>query len=337
VSSYFLKDGDGHWTYDLSLGHCKYAEGLAAEDLPGANIQIGNLGDCPVCSNWNRRSGCTLARTQEIESKSRAQGADRVEELAAAWCAAGRFDRGIELIEEYIKGFPDDPGGYHALAQLYQRPDYTGTDRSRAIVLYGRFVELAERRGGYTELEIRRARERMDALRAAGASGGLRPVVGVDEQEPILAAFRCFYRSDRNVFYGLCLITRKGRVAAEAGEMDPETGISAADIGNPLQRATRSFRKIRSSRARAAEREAVAKQLKRLERLSSRQMREEENPSVFLPLETFQKVGLDEKLVSGYRILRLYAAHQYHDLLFAGKDLFEAQRCTLLLKRMTGK
>ncbi len=336
VSSYFIKDDDGRWTYDVSLGHCKYVEGLASEPLPGSDVQVGNLGDCPICSNWSKRSGCVLARTQEIQVRSRAQGADRAEELAAAWCAAGRFDRGITLMEDYIEAFPEDPGGYFALAQIYQRPDYTGTDRNRAIIMYGRFIELSDKHGGYTELEIKRARERMDALKRAGTSGALRPAVEIDEKEPRLASFNCFYRGDRHVFFGIAVVTRKGLTLAEAGEVDPDTGVSAADIGSPLQRATRIFRKMKSGKARSAERDAIIKQLKRLDHLSAAHLRAEDNNSIFLPIEKFQKISLDEKAENGYRILRIYAASQNHDLLFSTKDEIEAPRCALFLKRLTG-
>ncbi|MCW8131056.1 MAG: protein kinase [Planctomycetota bacterium] len=337
VSTYFLKNADGRWSYDTAQGHCKYAEGMAAESLPGGELQVGKLGDCLLCSNWNRRSGCAIATAQYIESTSRAKGVDLLEEVAAVWCVTGRFDKGIALLEEHIRSHPEDPDGYRALARIYERPDYSGKDKPRSLILYGRFVELASRQGGYSNIEVERAQARLTQLQAAAQ----RPPEPQREKAfsgTMLHTFPCFYRSNGTVFFGLGGVNRDSVVVARAGEVDPDTGVSASEMGNPfLLRATTLIRRIKSEKAKAEEREQVKKEIERISKTSVDMLLRESGKCHTIPLSEIQAIEYSKDESTDQRMVKLRMGRDMHELIFSAAADMEADRCALMIRRLTGK
>ncbi|MBI3829714.1 MAG: protein kinase [Planctomycetes bacterium] len=336
VSSYFHKQADGRWGYDISQGHCKFAEGMAVEALPGADINIGKHADCLLCTNWNRRSGCAIATIQYIESTSRAKGVDLLEEVAAVWCVTGRFDKAIGVLEEQIRNNPGNPDGYRALARIYERPDYTGKDRNRAIILYGRFVELAMKKGGYSNLEIERAQGRVAQLQVTGNQPKEAHKPGAFSGT-MIHTFPCFYRSNGTVFFGLGGVNRDTVVVARAGEVDPDTGVSASEMGNPFMRATTLIRRIKSEKAKAEEREAVKKEIDRISKTSVDLLLHETGKVHLIPLKDIQAFDYSRDDATEQRTVKLRAGGHLHELIFSSAADHDADKCALMIRRLTGK
>jgi len=334
---YFRKMTDGRWGYDARAGHCSFGEGLANEKLPGADSQVGSLGDCLICSNWTSRFGCAVAATQELPRTTLAKGVELLEEIAAVWCAAGRFDKAVPVVEEYLKEHPDDAAGFRALARIYDHPDYDGKDRARAVVLYNRFIELANaREDQFSTLEIRLARERMDTLRSGRASFRKKSdIQNLNKLPGVLQAFRCFYRADRDLFFAFGVLSRQSLRLAKAGSVDPELGISIEDL-TPTESHT-FFRRKKGEKVKAEERSAAEKELERLVQTPIEKWDQEASRSVTLPLNEVQEVGYATDSAVKSRTVRVATSAARHELVFPAPVAQEAERCALLLKRLTGK
>lgn len=155
-----------------------------------------------------------MAYGQSLEAQGRYRGLRLCSEQAIAWTGAGRFDKAIALLDGYMRSNPDDPEGYRELARVYDRPEYRGKDKRRAIVLYSRFLELARQTGGFSHAETARAEERMAALRA------LPPDHKSSAAHDAGLPFQAFYRGLSLCFcYGS--LTRERIVLVRAGDVDP--------------------------------------------------------------------------------------------------------------------
>jgi serine/threonine-protein kinase len=334
---YFKRMSDGRWGYDAREGHCAFAEGLATEKLPGADAQVGSLGDCLICSNWTSRFGCAIAATQELPRTTLAKGVELLEEIAAVWCAAGRFDKAIPVVEDYLKEHPDDAAAFRALARIYDHPDYDGKDQTRAVVLYNRFVELAgAREDQHSTLEIRLARERMDSLRSGRASFRKKSdIQNLNKLPGVLQAFRCFYRADHELFFAFGVLSRQDLRLAKAGTVDPELGIGVEDL-KPTESHT-FFRRKKGEKVKAEERAAAEKELERLVQTPIEQWDQEASRAVTLPLSEVLEVGFGTDPAVKSRNIRVATSAARHELVFPAPVAQEAERCALLLKRLTGK
>jgi len=336
VSSYFLKLADDRWGYQVKQGRCKYAEGLAAESLPGQDLQVGALGDCLICSNWTRRAGCALATTQHIESTSRAKGVELLEEIAAVWCVSGRFDKAIALLEEDLKRHPNEPSGYRALARIYERPDYKGRDRARAVILYGRFLELAKNKENFSPLEHERIQGRLGQIQAS-ISAQSKDAPPLDCFADLLQIFPCFYRTGGNVFFGQGGISRSHLIVARAGEVDPDSGVSASEMGNPFQRATTIIRRIKSDKAKAEEREKVKQELDKINKSSVSLLLQDPSRCSQLVLSEIRSIEIDKDKATQQHHVKLSATHGLHELIFSPASGPDAEKAALILRRLTGK
>ena len=325
----FQRLPDGRWSYKIEAGPCAEAEGLAAE-LPPVGKTMG-LGDCLLCNNWNKRYGCALAACLDMERQGRYRGLKLLSEQALLWAGSNRFDRAISLLDNYIKCFPDDPEGYRELARVYDRPDYRGKDKRRMIVLYQRFAEQARAKGTYSQLEISRAEERAVALALVPPdtrSGIMTPAEGI--------AFHCFYRSAL-VCFGYGLLNLDGLTFVRAGEIDPDSGINAADMGGAMGRATTIFRRFKSDQAKKDELAHVRKELSRLSDLSVDALRSDPNRVALLPFE--QMTAVDTSIDNAIHIhtVSIRTARESHQLLFSEASAFKAEQAYELVRRQLTK
>ncbi|MCZ7644561.1 MAG: serine/threonine-protein kinase [Planctomycetota bacterium] len=337
VSAYFRRLSDGRWGYDVTLGHCEYAEGLASENLPGRNRALGKLGDCLLCANWTSRTGCALATTHQIRRISRKEGLPLLEELGAVWCASGRFEKAIEPLNEYLKDHPYDAAGFRALARVYERPDYAGADKNRVIILYQRCVELAEEHGGLSDLELKLVKDRLEALESGrGVLGADARLAGRNSHE-VLHHFRCFYRTGPIIYFAVGAMSRDRLILAKAGEIDPDTGISVSDMSNPLRRATSFFRRFKGERSKSEEREFVRKQLHDLENTPFEELSKKSDQNVSVDYSNVRLVNLSVDSSTGNRTVGIATESTEHELVFPSGSWVEAERCAAIVARITGR
>ncbi|HYG75828.1 MAG TPA: protein kinase [Planctomycetota bacterium] len=327
IGDTFVKLADGRWSYSVELGRCNQAYGLAAELTlkPGEKPQ--GLGDCLLCGNWNKRVGCAVAAARELENGKRYTGLKLLVEQSILYAGAGRFDKAIALLEDFVKSNPDTPEAYRELARLYERPEYPGKDRRRAIVLYRRFVELARTAGNYANVDISRAEERITALMNAPAeskSSVLAPGAGVASQ--------CFYRGCVTCF-SYTILTGDRMVVTRAGEVDPETGIHSSEMAGAMGRATTIFRRLKSEHAKKEEQARVKKELQRLSDIPLEDLPKDGTCVAHILLNQVTDVSMSIDTAVNVRCLSLKAAQQTHQLLFTEGAAFKAEQCHELLKR----
>jgi hypothetical protein len=258
--------------------------------------------------------------------QQRYEGLPLLVEQSIAWSGAMRFEKAIALLDNYVKQHPEDPDGYRELARLYERPDYHGKDKRRAIVLYSRFADLAQQSGKYSAYEISRAQERTQALLALppeSRSTILQPGEGI--------AFQCFYRGPIVCFaYGV--LNAERLVVARAGEMDPESGIHSSDMGGAMGRATTIFRRLKSEQAKREEQGVVKKELMRLSDLPLAEL--PKDPACVLNVGCDQITGTEQSIDNTINVRCIsIKAPQTHQLLFSEPNAFKAEQCYELLRR----
>lgn len=325
----FQKMTDGRWTYKSELGRCSFAEGLAAAIKPPPSPAQRGLGDCLLCANWNKRVGCALAYCYELEARKSPQGLKLLVEQALAWTGAGNVDRAVELLDIYVKNNPEDAEGYRELARIYDRPDYRGRDRRRAIVLYQRFAELAKAAGKFSNLEVSRALERASVLNAIQQekSACLAPGGAV--------AFQCFYHGVDDCF-GYGVLTATQFLMARAGYIDPESGVSAAETGSVMLRATSIFRGFKSDKAKKEEMERVRNELSRLSGLTLEELAKDPACMLVIPYEELKSCDASLDQVTESRSI-LVKGQQTHQLVFSAASAFKADQSYELLRRKLAK
>ena len=327
LSDHFEKLADGRWSYKSSLSRCEYSDGLACILMPPPDDKQHGLGDCLLCANWNKRVGCVVAHNKDMELQEKLIGLRLLVEQAIAWIGAGRFDRAISMLDQYVKNNPSDPDGMRELARIYERPEYHGRDKRRAIVLYKRFIELARQSGKYTPYEIGRAEERATALLTMppdSKTSILQPGEGI--------AFQCFYRGAFTCFgYGVAVSDRI--LMTRAGEVDPESGMLSADMGGAMGRATTIFRRFKSENAKRDEQVLVKKELQRLSDMTLPDLAKDPAVVMNVPCDqvTSAEMTLDQAV--GIRVLSIKSAQQAHQLLFTEAAGFKAEQCHELLRR----
>ncbi|HEY3322228.1 MAG TPA: protein kinase [Planctomycetota bacterium] len=323
----FVKLSDGRWSYRPDSGQCSFAEGLAAEltSPPGEPPQ--GLGDCLLCSNWNKRLGCALAYCREVESGRRYKGLAAAVEQAIAWSGAQQFERAVAVLDDYIRRKPEDAEAYRELARIYEHPEYRARDKRRAIVLYERFIELAKENERFSNVDITRAQERAAALRLAppeAKTSVLLPGSGV--------AFQCFYRGATACF-GYGILNADVLCMARAGDVDPESGVTAAELGSAVGRASTLFRKFRSEQAKKEEFAVVKKELSRLSGLSLEQLQKDAACAVNVACDQMSGAEMSVDSAVGIRTLTVKTGQQAHLLFFTEAASFRAEQCHELLKR----
>lgn len=325
----FEKLTDGRWSYRSELGRCNFAEGLAATIKPPPGPPLRGLGDCLLCANWNKRLGCALAYCFELEARKSCHGLKLLVEQALAWTGAGNFERAIGLLYGYVKNNPEDPDGYRELARIYDRPDYRGREKRRAIVLYQRFVDLALAAGKFTRFEVSRAQERATALSSMPQekSAFIAPGTAV--------FFQCFYHGVDNCFcYGA--LSAGQLVLARAGYVDPETGVTAAETGSAMLRATSILRRFKSDKAKKNEMDRARNELSRLSGLTLDDLARDPACVLVVAYEELKGCETSVDQVSESRSI-LIKGQATHQLVFPADLAFKADQCYELLWRKLTK
>src|SRR5579862_829805 len=272
VSTTFVKIADGRWSYARHAARCERAEGLSNQlsPIPTPEGRDRGLGDCLLCPNWNARVGCAVAFSEELLVKGRYNGLKLLSEQAVAWIGAGRFDKAIQLFNEFIEDNPENPQGYRELARIYDRPDYKGRDKRRAIILYTRYIELAREQNEGSKIELGRAEARANALRSQPPSYGGAPIGESIE-------FDCFYRGSADC-YAYCRIDLLQLVGVKAGIVDPQTGSTEPDPHagiSAFRRVKSIFAPARTEQEKQEDQSAVRRELTRLAELDNPMLKRE--------------------------------------------------------------
>jgi serine/threonine-protein kinase len=331
VDRHFRRLPDGRWSYEASQGHCVFAEGLAAEELPGFDLQVGALGDCLLCNKWTTRQGCAEAAGQQVAQHSAARGVELLEEIAFIWCAAGRFDVAITRVEDYVKAHPEEAAGYRALARIYDHPGYKGKDRYRALVLYNRFLELAEKSGGFKPVALDQVRKCLEALKSQPA----RPSAAEGQAE-WLHTFTCACTAGSEAYYAFGALSRQELRLARLGRMDPESGVRMGDPGL-VKRATLLMRRMTGSKAEEEERRSVRAEAERLGESPSAILSRAGGDVLGVPLTAVQECVCETPSEKKGRVVRLRTADLKLAFDFPEGKSFEAERAALIIRRLTGK
>jgi len=322
----FQKLRDGRWSYRAELGSCGSAEGLVgALPAPPGETPSG-LGDCLLCVNWNKNLGCALAYSHYLEVQKQYWGLPLLTRQANAWAGAGRFDMALALLSGHVRERPEDPEGYRELARIYDRPDYDGLDKRRAIVLYRRFAEQARKAGSFAGFEIARAEEHATALLNAPVEpkkSGIAAGAGV--------VFQCFYGGAAACFaYGV--VTCDRLVLARAGEADPENGIYALEACGSKALSTTVSRFWRKKAALSQ----VRQQLSRLTSLALEELARDQACMAVIGAGEVSRVNLTVDRPSSMRRLTVKAV-KAHELLFPETLAFAADQCHEALRRQIAK
>jgi len=262
-----------------------------------------------------------------MERSNRYKGLKLLSEQALIWAGCGRFDRALGLLDVYIKNFPDDAEGYRELARLYDRPDYRGRDKRRMIVLYQRFAELAKAKGTFTPLEIARAEERAATLAAAPQESKTSVINSGD-----CIAFHCFYRSAL-VCFGFGMLTGQQLIFLRAGDVDPDSGIVAADMGGAVGRATTIFRRFKSDQAKKEEQAVVKKELTRLSEMSVDALQKESTRVLTLTFDQMNSVEMSVDTAVKIHCVTIKVGTQNHQFLFTDISAFKSEQVYELTKR----
>jgi len=311
----------------VELGRCSSAFGLAAELTLKPGDKPQGLGDCLLCGNWNKRLGCAVATCRELENNKRYSGLKLLVEQAIVWTGAGRFDMGLGILDDFVKLNPEEPEAYRELARIYERPDYFGKDKRRAIVLYRRFLDLACGAGTYSVMDLTRAEERIAVLMAAPPetkSSILAPGAGVASQ--------CFYRS-RITCFSYAVLTADRLIVMRAGEVDPETGIHSSEMAGAMGKATTIFRRLKSEQAKKDEQAVVKKELQRLSDLLLEDLPKDAACVANVPLDQLTDVSMSVDTAVNIRCITMKTPQQTHQLLFTESAVFKAEQSHELIKR----
>ena len=243
---------------------------------------------------------------------------------------AGRFDKAIELFNEFIEDNPTNPYGYRELARIYDRPDYKGRDKRRGIILYLRYVQLAKEQDDGSKIEIARAEARANAMKTLPVSPG-----GAVSGEAI--EFECFYRGSTDCYiYGR--IDLQHLVAVRAGIVDPMTGIAEPDPNagvSAFRRAKSIFTRTKTDQEKQEDQSAVRKELARLAELDSPTLKKEPNIVCMFTCETLGSMEVQFR-PPDLTILRFNDRGGVHSFVFTGANSFEGQQVKELFRRRLG-
>jgi hypothetical protein len=222
---------------------------------------------------------------------------------------------------------------YLELADIYERPDATGLDKRRLLVLYDSYVDLATR-SRQTPPALSRVKERLKQLKDGRERISSVVLPSIPEHNPeVLHKFRCFYRSAQDVVFAYGMLMRNELLLVRVGEMDPDTGTTAASFGGK-SKGSGFFRFIKGQNSP----QQVQKNLDRLDNVSPVSLDGMENEFRQIPLNKIHKIEyiLDPTTETRTVRIQLYQEGSL-ELLFGAPAQFDADKVTLILKRLTNK
>jgi len=322
----FVKSDDGRWRCAPDYQPCPSAEGLALEDP--------NHAECLLCSNWNPKVGCVLGHNHALDvERCDLKPVDVANGQAKAWIEIRRLNRAIDRLDRFLRDYPDDADAYLALARLYDQPIYQGADKRRAIELYQRFVELrgVERKD---DPDVVDAERRIPTLLRLPLPAPRRPE---DEGGPVLAAFTCFYRFGSLTHLAYGVLTPSRMVLARVGDVDPESGRSAMEMGVQAKGSTRFLRWLAGEAARERETQHTRCELERVSLLSPAVLARESRTNRVIDCEHIRAVGLERERSRKASLLTVCSDHLQHELVFPDIRHDQAEHCAALLKHLAGR
>ncbi len=327
LENFLEKLPDGRWGYRWSAGACLYAEGFAASVPLAPNQKPNAPGDCLLCNNWSHAQGCVLRHTHEIKKSSSMTGVKALVEQAEAWLGTRNYEKAVALLDRHIKRNPRDPEGYYELARMYERAEYQGQDKRRAIVMYQRFIELALTKG-WAKDELERVQAHVQQMAPALQAG-------TEPSSRLLAFnFKCFYRG-RFQCFAFGLVDASQFTIARVGEIDPESGVSASTLGGKMVRATNIFRKFKSEQSLKDEQARARQELRRLAELSTDELSADNASFLAIGYEQIESAAMERS--EGLIGVALKAGKDTHELLFNEADAFKAEQCQELVRRKLKK
>jgi hypothetical protein len=128
------------------------------------------------------------------------------------------------------------------------------------------------------------------------------------------------------------VLTPERLIFVRAGEVDPESGIVAADMGGAYGRATTIFRRFKSETAKKDEQNLVRKELSRLSSLTLDELSQDPGRVLILPCDQITGVDVTTDTMVKIRCLKI-RSQQTHELLFPEAGFFKADQCHELVRR----
>ncbi|MBI3829713.1 MAG: tetratricopeptide repeat protein [Planctomycetes bacterium] len=328
---YFEKLPDGRWAVDPKHPECGCVEGPAAIQDPAIS-KAKAIGNCQLCSNWNPRVGCVLGSNLALsESRCNQSPMQFVTEQAHAWVEIGRFDRAISRLETYLKAHSDSPDAYLALAKVYDHPGYHGKDKRRAIVLYGRYMELRGKNAQYHP-EFKRAAVRVQVLSRQAV-----PSSAAAEEAPPLATFNCFHRSGGLTHFYACALTYDVLVMAYVGDADPDSGISSLEVGETFEKATFLWRKLMGEKDLKQEIALTAKEIEHVSGLNPVAMAKDHRSNLWIHLNSVKKTAVEDDAKRGIRRVTIWSGTSAYELLFPMAQANRADHVTALVRFLSSE
>lgn len=331
---YFERLPDGRWAVDPKHPECGCVEGPAALQDPAISKSKA-IGNCQVCSNWNPRVGCVLGSNLALdENRGDRSPLQVAKEQARAWVEIGRFDRAIARLECYLKAHSDCAEAYLALAHVYDHAAYHGKDKRRAIVLYGRFLELMGS-GAQFHPEVNKAAARVQALVRLTVPAAAHSA-DTDEPPPV-AAFNCFHRRGGLTHFYACALTYDVLVLAYVGDADPDSGISSMEAGETFEKASFLWRKLMGEKDLKQEMALTAKEIERVRRLQPVEMAKDHRSNLWIHLNTVRKVEIEDNSKRHVRRVTIWSGASASELLFPIAQANRADQIVALVRFLSAE
>jgi hypothetical protein len=128
-------------------------------------------------------------------------------------------------------------------------------------------------------------------------------------------------------------MTKNRIVLAEAGEMDPESGLFASQMGGAVSKATHIMRKLWQEKDTQAKIAAIRQELARLSNLNAEALQGDSACILSLPYSQIAEVDLALDSAVDIRCLTVKAQPQTHKFFFTQAGAFRAEQCLALIRR----
>jgi hypothetical protein len=329
VLGFYHRLPDGRWGCDPRHPNCAAAEGLAAK-LLASNATSRPVSEiCLTCSNWNARIGCVFGHNLSLdETAGKAPDFGSVFEQSRAWLEAGNLDRAIARLEKFLRTRPAEPEACLLLGQLYDRADYSGPDKHRALELYAAYTQM-KGPTGVPEPLASWLKHRMDALVVRSPQ-----LVPSEPGIRVLMTFTCFYRFALLMQAAYVALTRDCLFLAPIGYLDPASGRMAVEMGRPYEQGTRILRWVTGERSRDRELELARHELNQASQLPLTRLAAEKCTQAIELGDGPQAVRMTRDLRRCAEVVSFKTGRTTHELIFAESQRSKAEQCVALLNAL---